>query len=132
MFSSEQSFTINGDDDDDLRKVLQLAIELNGGKIKSFYEDEKGLVLCGYQCGGSTNYPFEPTIPVLVEQIKQYINGLSEEFLVNLAGEAPGNDGTVELGWEVFHPLWYGDNKVEKYEMAAVIAIRPCWIVYGK
>ena len=103
MFSSEQTFTINGDNDEALKKVLQLALDLSGWKgIKAFYEDVNGLVLCGYKCNGSIEYPFEATIPVLVEQINQYINNLSSEVIFRLAGEEPDNDGTVRLGWEVF------------------------------
>ena len=133
MFSSEQTFTINGDNNESLKKVLQLALDLCGLKgIEAFYEDANGLVLCRYKCSGSTEYPFEATIPVLVEQINQYIKNLSSEDILRLAGEEPDNDGTVRLGWEVFHPLWYGDNEIDKYELAAVIAIRPSWIVYGK
>lgn len=133
MFSSEQNFTINGEYDSALEKVLELAMTLSGTKtIKSFYKDKRGLVLCKYECNGATEYPFEPTIKVLVEQINQYIDSLSNEEILLLAGDEPDNDGTVVLGWEVFHPLWYGDNKIEKYEFAAVIAVRPCWIVYGK
>lgn len=132
MFSSEQTFTINGDSNKELEKVLQLAFEICGENVRSFYEDENGLVLCGYDCSSSTNYPFKATIPILVEQINQYINNLSSEDIVRLAGKEPDNDGTVRLGWEVFHPLWYGENKIEKYELAAILAIRPCWIVYGK
>ena len=133
MFSSEQTFTINGDKNNVLEKVLQLALDLCGWKgIKAFYEDKNGLVLCSYECSGSTIYPFEATIPVLVEQINQYIDNLSNEDVLRLAGIEPDIDGSVRLGWEVFHPLWYGENKVDKYELAAVIAVRPCWIVYGK
>lgn len=133
MFSSEQTFTINGDDDNALAKVLQLALDLCGWKgIKAFYEDKNGLVLCSYKCNGSIEYPFEVTVPVLVEHIKQYIKNLSSEDILRLAGEEPDNDGIVELGWEVFHPLWYGDNEIDKYELAAVIAVRPSWIVYAK
>lgn len=137
MFSSEQTFTINGDNNEALTKVLQLALDLSGfkqapRKIKAFYEDKNGLVLCSYECEGSTAYPFEATIPVLVEQINQYIKKLSNDAILRLAGKKPDNDGTVELGWEVFHPLWYGDNKIDKYELSAIIAVRPSWIVYGK
>lgn len=133
MFSSEQKFTINGCDDDVLEKVLGLAIELSGWKgVKSFYEDKNGLVFCGYECDGSTKYPFEATIPVLVEQINQYIKNLSREDIIRLAGGEPDIDGSVELGWEVFHPLWYGENEIEKYELAGILAVRPCWIVFAK
>lgn len=133
MFSSEQTFTINGDHNIDLAKILQLALDLSGWKeIKAFYEDKNGLVLCGYKCSGSTEYPFKATIPVLVEQINQYIENLTSEDILRLAGTEPDNDGTVNLGWEVFYPLWYGENEIDKYELAAVLAVRPCWIVYGK
>lgn len=133
MFSSEQKFTINGDNNKALSKVLQLALDLCGWNgIKAFYEDKNGLVLCSYDCDGSTKYPFEATIPVLVEQINQYINNLSSEDVLRLAGEEPDNDGGVKLGWEVFCPLWYGENKIEHYVLDAVIAVRPCWIIYGK
>ncbi len=133
MFSSEQTFTINGDNDKALEKVLNLAIELSGWKqIKAFYEDVKGLVFCSYMCDGATPYPFEVTTTILVEQIKQYLKKLTKKEIMLLAGVEPDNDGTVTLGWEVFHPLWYGENKVEKYELSAIVAVRPCWIVYGK
>ena len=133
MFSSEQIFDINGDNNSNLEKVLRLALELSGcKKIEAFYEDANGLVLCDCECDGSTKYPFEATIPVLVEQINQYINKLSNEKVLRLAGPEPDNDGTVRLGWEVFCPLWYGKNEIVKYEECAVIAIRPSWIVYAK
>ena len=133
MFSSEQTFIINGDNNESLSKVLQLALDISGSKeIKAFYEDKNGLVLCAYECNGSTKYPFKATIPVLVEQINQYIENLSCEDIVRLAGGEPYIDGTVKLGWEVFHPLWYGENGIDKYELAAVLAVRPCWIIYGK
>ena len=132
MFSSEQTFTINGDSDVELGKVLRLALDISGQEVKSFYEDPNGLVLCGYECDGSTKYPFKATIPILVEQIKQYINDLSSENVLNLAGEAPDVDGTVRLGWETFHPEWDGEDKIEKNVMAAILAIRPCWIIYAK
>lgn len=46
MFSSEQTFTINGDNNQALEKVLQLALDLDGWKgIKAFYKDVNGLVL---------------------------------------------------------------------------------------
>lgn len=132
MFSSQQTFIINGYRDENLGKVLSLALELSGCKIEAFYVDERGLVFCSYECSGSTAYPFKPTIPILVEHINQYFNGLSDSQIMLLAGEEPDDGEEVILGWEVFYPSWYGENKIEKYECAAVVAVRPCWIVYGK
>lgn len=132
MFSSEQNFTINGEDDKALEKVLELAFELSGDKIKSFYEDKNGLVFCWTEREKFKTYPFEPTIPVIVEQIKQYINKLLPDDVLRLAGDEPGVDGTVRLGWEVFYPLWYGENEIENYEMSSFLAVRPSWIVYAK
>lgn len=132
MFSSEQTFTINGDNNKALEKVLELALTLSGREIEFFYEDINGLVLCSYECKGSTSYPFKATIPILIEQINQYIDNLSKEDILRLAGEEPNIDGSIRLGWEIFHPLWYGQNKIHQYELAAVIAVRPCWIIYDK
>lgn len=133
MFSSEQMFTINGDNNEALSRVLQLALDLSGCReIKGFYEDVNGLVFCEFKYDKATKYPFKATVPVLVEQINQYIDSLSGEDIVRLAGKEPDIDGTVELGWEVFHPLWYGDSEIEDYDISAVIAVRPCWIIYGK
>ena len=133
MFSSEQTFTINGDNNETLKKVLSLALDLCGWrKIEAFYEDKNGLVFCGYKCSGSIDYPFAATVPVLAEHVNEYIKNLSSEDILRLAGEKPDNDGIVRLGWEVFYPLWYGKNEIEKYESAAILAVRPCWIVYGK
>ena len=133
MFSCQQNFTINGCENEVLEKVLKLAIELSGWKgIKSFYEDRNGLVFCSYDCKGSIKYPFEVTVPILVEQINQYIKKLSSEDIIRLAGKEPDIDGVVELGWEVFYPLWYGENEIEEYDEAAILAVRPCWIVFSK
>lgn len=133
MFSSEQHFVINGENKNDLEKVLKLALDLADYKsVKAFYKDPKGLVLCWYECKGSTPYPFEATIPVLVEQIMQYLNSLTTDEIFNLAGNCPDIDGSVELGWEVFHPLWYGENDLENYTGYEIIAIRPSWVIYGK
>lgn len=113
--------------------MLELALELCSWKsVKAFYEDKNGLVFCAYECDGSTTYPFKATIPILVEQINQYIDNLPREDIVRLAGDEPDVDGTIRLGWEVFHPLWYGENEIEEYENAAILAVRPCWIIYGK
>lgn len=133
MFSSNQTFTINGDDNETLAKVLQCALDIaEYNFIKSFYEDKNGLVFCGYPCDGSTKYPIEATIPVLVEHINQYIKNLSKEDIIRMAGKEPDNDGDVILGWEVFHPQCYGRNELVKHEQAALIAVRPYWIIYGK
>ena len=133
MFSTEQIFTINGCDDDVLEKVLNLALDLCSWKeIKCFYEDVNGLVFCGSECSGTTKYPFKCTVPILIEQINQYINNLSHEDIFRLAGSPPDIDGDVELGWEIFHPLWYGENEIEEYKYSAVLAVRPSWIVFAK
>lgn len=133
MFSTEQKFCINGDNNEALAKVLQLALELSGTNgIKAFYEDTNGLVLCKYDSSGTIEYPFEPTIPVLVEQVNQYIKKLTNDDIQRLAGKEPDIDGTVRLGWEIFHPLWYGEHKLNDYKPAAIIAVKPCWIIYHK
>lgn len=132
MFSDLQTFTISGETKEDLQEVLQLAVKLSGWDIKAFFQDKNGLVFCCYKGNGDTEYPFKPTFPVLVEQIYQYLDDLDTEDIVRLAGGEPDIDGSVRLGWEVFHPLWYGENEIEKYNGNAVIAVRPCWVVYGK
>lgn len=130
MFSSEQTFTINGDKYEILAKVIEFALKISGHiDVGGYYVDKKGLVWCSY---GGSSYPFKATIPIMVEQAKQYIEGLTYEETERLAGEEPDNDGSVYLGWEVFYPLWYGDNGLENYSSGAFLAIRPCWIVYGK
>ena len=132
MLSDMQTFTISGETKEALQEVLQLAIKLSGWSIKAFFQDKNGLVFCFYKSNGDTEYPFKPTVPVLVEQVYQYLDDLNAEDITRLAGNEPDIDGTVVLGWEVFHPLWYGENEIEKYNDNAVIAVRPCWIVYGK
>ena len=132
MFSDLQTFTINGESKKALEEVLQLVIKLSGWEIKAFFKDKNGLVFCAYKCDGDTEYSFKPTIPVLVEQIYQYLDELDVEDIIRLAGEEPDIDGTIRLGWEVFHPLWYGENEIDKFNGNAIIAVRPCWIIYGK
>jgi hypothetical protein len=133
MFSTEQHFVINGERKEDLEKVLDLAIKMSGYKsVESFYKDKKGLVLCWTTRDNTTQYPFEATIPVLSEQIMQYITSLSDDEILKLAGPCPSIDGCVRLGWEVFHPLWYGENGLEEYDWAALLAVRPSWIIYAK
>lgn len=132
MFSDMQTFTINGDEDKTLEKVLKFAIDFSEFEVEAFFKDKKGLVFCAYECDDSIKYPFKPTPKVLVEQIKQYIKNLTDEEFIELAGPRPDNDGIVNFGWEVFHPLWYGENEIENYDNAAILAVRPCWIVYGK
>ena len=116
MFSSEQKFTINGYKDKDLEKVLQLALNLCGrNDIKAFYEDVNGLVFCSYKCNKSTEYPFNATKPILIEQIKQYIKNLPNEEIVRLAGDKPNDYSSVILGWEVF--IRYGLEKINLIDM---------------
>ena len=132
MFSSLQNFTVNGDDYKDLEKVLDLVFDLSESDVKAFYEDKNGLVFCAYKDDRNISYPFKPNNVVLAEQIKQYIDNLSYEDIVRLAGEEPDDDGDVLLGWELFHPLWYGKDYIELWDDDDIIAVRPCWIVYGK
>lgn len=73
-----------------------------------------------------TPYPFEVSVPILVEQIKQYIENCSQEDIIRLAGEEPDNDGIVNLGWEVFCPLWYDHDKIVNYDFSMILAVRPC------
>ena len=61
-----------------------------------------------------------------------YIKNLPSEDILRLAGKEPNIDGSVHLGWEVFYPLWYGENMIANYEGGEVIAIRPSWVVYAK
>ena len=134
MFSSEQAFVINGDNNEALSKVLQLALDLSGTKeIEAFYEDPNGLVLCRHGCKGAIKYPFKATIPILVEQINQYTHRFSGEALDYLAGRKPDVDGTVRIGWVVFCPTYDGLYQLREYNYwDAVVAVRPCWIVYDK
>jgi hypothetical protein len=131
MFSSEQTFIIDGDNDKNLEKVIQLIFDISREKVESFYEDSKGLVFCLDKEDG-IGYPFEPTINVLVEQINQYIKKLSHEDVKRLAGFAPGIDGTVLLGWEVFCPKYYGTEEIENHKWSELFAVRPKWIIYAK
>lgn len=66
MFSSEQTFTINGDNDNMLQKVLELALECCGWKsgINAFYEDINGLVFCPYKSQYDKDDVFEPCLIV--------------------------------------------------------------------
>ncbi len=134
MFSSMQVLNINGDSDEALELALDFALKIAGReKIKAFRKDPKGLAFYSVTVeSGTTEYPFPATTKVLVEQIKDYINNLSREEVFNLAGPCPDIDGSVELGWELFHPLWYGENALEKYDDWAFLAVRPSWIVYAK
>lgn len=131
MFSSEQTFIIDGDNDENLTKVIQLIFDISKDKVESFYQDAKGLVFCYNEKDGNT-YPFEPTIAVLVEQIKQYIKNLSQEDVERLAGYAPCVDGTIVLGWEVFCPKYYGTENLENHKWSELFAVRPKWIAYAK
>ena len=63
MFSSEQTFIIDGDNDKNLEKAIQLIFDISREKVESFYEDSKGLVFCSDKEDG-IGYPFEPTIPL--------------------------------------------------------------------
>ena len=83
MFSSNQSFTICGETDEALAKVLQLAIELDGGSMyEAYYDDDNGLCFCSIgidkadsdeEDEGITNYAPAPTVNSLVEHIKQWL-----------------------------------------------------------
>lgn len=133
MFSSEQILNINGDSDEALEVAIECAMKLAGrNKVEAFRKDEKGLVFYAHYENGTTKYPFEPTVKVLVEQVKDYLKSLNGAEIKAMAGPCPDVDGSVELGWELFHPLWYGPNAIEEYDFWAFLAIRPSWIVYAK
>lgn len=134
MFSSMQILNINGDSDEALELALDFALKIAGReKIKAFRKDPKGLAFyCRAGKSNTTEYPFPATTKVLVEQIKDYIKNLSREELFNFAGPCPDIDGSVELGWELFYPLWYGRNELEEYDGLEILAVRPSWIVYAK
>ena len=132
MFSSEQRLTVNGDDYENLKKTLEFAINLNEHDVVSFYKDKKGLIFCDYAVENTIQYPFTSTPTVLAEQIEQYIKSLSYDEICEMAGEAPDNDGDIILGWELFFPSWYGDDEPDRYESQSFLAVRPCWIIYGK
>ena len=133
MFSTEQHFTINGEGQGALIKVLEFARSLGGWKqVTCFRCDENGLVFYSYENEDGTRYPFPPSDTVLAEHILSYIKSLSSEDILRLAGIEPNVDGSVRLGWEVFHPLWYGENKISKYDGTEILAVRPSWVVYAK
>lgn len=138
MFSSYQKFSVNGEDDENLAAVLQLAMQLSGNtdkpdSVESFYIDKHGyLILCTYLNSDNElekQYPFKPTIPVLIEHIKSYIGELSDKDKERIAGSEPDTDGSTKLGWEVFAPSCH---EIEPYDYNVIVAIRPCWIIYEK
>lgn len=87
-------------------------------------------MICEYNCpGDETTYPLKVNAKILVEQIYNYINDLSTEDILKMAGEEPDTDGSVILGWELFYPSWYGEYKIDPYKPRA---IKPTWIVYRK
>lgn len=131
MFSSNQIFTINGDNNEDLEKAIQLALDLSEDKINSFRIDEDGLHLSWIKDRDNyTNYPFEPTTKVIVEHFKDYLSKI--ENIEEIIGEEPDIDGSIYLGWKVFHPLWYGEYEVKNYTFHDIVVIKPDWIIYGK
>lgn len=131
MFSSCQIFAVNGDNDKDLEKAIQLALDLSEDEINSFKIDEDGLHLSWTDdIKDYTNYPFKPTTKVIVEHYKNYLSKI--EDIEKLIGEEPDIDGSIHLGWKVFHPLWYGEYKVNDYTLYDIIVIKPDWIIYGK
>lgn len=142
MFSSNQSFTICGETDEALAKVLQLAIELDGGSMyEAYYDDDNGLCFCSIgvdkadsdeEDEGITNYAPAPTVNSLVEHIKQWLASLSAERKAAMAGPMPNIDGSVYLGWEVFCPKWYGKDALADYKWNVTLAVRPHWICYHK
>ena len=136
MFSSEQRLIINGEGTRDLQKALKFILDYADTTVKSFYYDEHGwLVFCNWYAEGKgeQKYPFEVTVPILVEQIEQYLKNPPKQA-IELMGYAQDIDGSIYEGWELFAADWRSNSpeEIEPYELNALFAVRPAWIYYAK
>jgi hypothetical protein len=135
MFSSDQRFLVSGDNKDDLRKVLALALELRMYGDKPFDANHPGVY--GYMVHPKhglifTNefdkdylgdpvikYSTEMTLTMLVEQVYLYLESPDSVMLLHEQRRFEG-DGGVNRAWEVHAPS--GD----------IIAVKPAWTYYAK
>ena len=137
MFSSEQRLIINGEGREDLQKALEFILDYADTTVKSFFYDEHGwLVFCDWyddEEEREQKYPFEATVPILVEQIEQYLKNPPKQA-IELMGDAQDIDGSIYKGWELFAADWRSNSpeEIEPYELNALFAVRPCWIYYAK
>jgi hypothetical protein len=143
MFSSQQTFAVNGDKKENLKLVLELAFKLNDRRYSSsdvgidgFKLDEKqGLIFAWMpkaekEYKGYTRYPMPISLDMAVEIVWSYLQSNEAGDIYDALGE-PDNDGSVDRGWLVYAPLWYGEYEVDEH-FYAIVGIRPDWIIYGK
>lgn len=131
MFSSEQIFDITCETKEQLAKILEFALAMAGTEINDFYiANDNTLVLCR-SYAPSTKYPFTANPVIIAEHAQQHIDNIPYTEKSMLLGPRPNIDGSVEEGFQVFHPN-YSTHQINPYENNPILAIRPAWIIYAK
>ena len=147
MFSSTQKFIINGDENKNLKSILELAFKLSDDIPETYTIDPvKGIIFYWDEDIGKplTGIPstFKEQIDFLCDRILEYLEMPEVKKIYDSLREKEnkngcfidGLDGIIENGWEVFLPISNHIN--EKYGIedssSAIIGVRPTLIFYGK
>lgn len=109
----------------ELALTLRIAFDTRGNATHYVIHPEKGFVLCRHEDLHLKTHPFP--IPLTSETAADMVYG----WLTSLAtypSEDIDSDVSYERGWEAYNEDWghiLGSD-------AAIIAVKPAWILYGK
>lgn len=127
MFSSEQKFSLNGEDKDVLTKALQLMLEISGNSIKAYTIEGSKIMFFWYPKPELNIMPTTKNVDTIVNLAWDHLK--SEEAIAAFQKEPSQDiDGTIRKGWEIFIP----DYKDTSDSFYATIGVKLAWIYYGK
>ena len=134
MLSSEQIFDMTCESKQQLIEIMTFLLKYAGKNVNDFYvADDKTLVFCHNYTQMKSKYPFTPSPTVLAEQITEHMNTMRPEYYNSLIGIAPSIDGDVCDGYRIFCPhSEMPEHTIKPYNMNAIFAVRPYWIIYAK
>jgi hypothetical protein len=127
MFSSEQKFSVNGEDKETLLKVITLALEMSDNTIKAYSIDGSKIFFYWHQVENSYPMPATKNPDTLLNLAWDHIKSDESKTANNLDKDLD-IDGSTYSGWEVFLPHYTDNNK----HFYVTLAVKRTWIYYAK
>ena len=112
---------VNGNTEERLRKVLSLF----DYKTICGYRDENNMKLILFYSSHSSYNPFMSSLPI-EDCAPLIINWINNKAIF---APEPDHDGINVKGWVAFNEEW---GHIKPYGYNACVAIKPCWMMFGK
>jgi hypothetical protein len=124
-------FNVNGRGSTELEHVLQLAFNQCHPNTRATHyltHPQKGMILLSYGDKNAHPFPAPLTAQTAASQVWNWLQSNPECECIGWDKGIDDSDVTTKIGWRVYCEDW---GHVD-HNHAAIIAIKPAWLWYGK